>query len=108
MKALKITGMVVAGLGFFALTAFVVSLILSLLWNWLMPMLFGLPEISLLQAGGIFILSKLLFTPGFGHGRDHSKFQKPKNWKERFKQKMAEHRRFGHVVDVDPESESTE
>ena len=31
------------------------------LWNWLMPTIFGLPEIGLMQAWGISILSSLLF-----------------------------------------------
>ena len=36
------------------------------LWNWLMPYLFGLPEITFLQTLGILILTKILF--GFGKG----------------------------------------
>jgi len=31
-----------------------------LLWNWLMPVIFGLPEITILQAFGLLILSGLL------------------------------------------------
>ena len=42
-----------------------VVLILSwpfqLLWNWLMPMIFGLPKITLLQALGLLILSNLMY-----------------------------------------------
>ena len=42
-----------------------VVLILSwpfqLLWNWLMPMIFGLPKITLLQALGLLTLSNLMF-----------------------------------------------
>lgn len=40
------------------------STITMLLWNWLMPAIFGLSSISLWQALGLFLLSKLLF--GFG------------------------------------------
>jgi len=37
-----------------------------LLWNWLMPMLFGLKELTLLQALGLNVLSSILFkTPNF-------------------------------------------
>ena len=32
-----------------------------LLWNWLVPPIFGLPEITLLQALGILLLSSFLF-----------------------------------------------
>tara|TARA_B100000131_G_scaffold285099_1_gene294145 strand:+ start:259 stop:531 length:273 start_codon:yes stop_codon:yes gene_type:complete len=37
------------------------SLPLMLLWNWLMPDLFGLPTINLLQAVGLGALSHILF-----------------------------------------------
>ena len=44
---------------------FVLALVLSLpvmwLWNWLMPDLFNLPEISWIQAWGISLLSGFLF-----------------------------------------------
>ena len=42
-----------------------VVLILSwpfqLLWNWLMPIIFGLPKITLLHALGLLTLSNLIF-----------------------------------------------
>jgi hypothetical protein len=37
------------------------------LWNWLMPALFGLPQVGFLQALGLFLLSKLIFG-GFRGG----------------------------------------
>lgn len=37
------------------------TLPLMWLWNWLMPMIFGLPVITFWQAFGIIILSNLLF-----------------------------------------------
>jgi hypothetical protein len=39
---------------------------IMLLWNWLMPDLFGLKEITYWQGIGIFILAKFIF--GFGMG----------------------------------------
>lgn len=36
---------------------------LMILWDWLMPTLFGLPEITFWQACGLQILSILLFKP---------------------------------------------
>ena len=33
----------------------------SLLWNWLMPEIFGLPTINSLQASGLLLLSLLFF-----------------------------------------------
>ena len=45
------------------------SAVVMLLWNWLMPVIFGLVSIDFWQAAGILILSRILFG-GFGvvHG----------------------------------------
>ena len=40
---------------------FVLSLILMLLWNWLVPLLFGLIQITYWQAVGIKMISAILF-----------------------------------------------
>ena len=46
-------------------TIIVIVLLLTLptmwLWNWLMPVIFGLPEIGFWQAFGLLILSNILF-----------------------------------------------
>ena len=42
--------------------------VVMLLWNWLMPAIFGLISISFWQALGLFILARILFG-GFGLGR---------------------------------------
>jgi hypothetical protein len=36
--------------------------LLVLLWNWLMPMLFGLPEINIWISLGLMVLVSLLFS----------------------------------------------
>lgn len=41
-----------------------------LLWNWLMPVLLGLPAISFWQATGLLLLCRILFG-GFGGGHHH-------------------------------------
>jgi hypothetical protein len=41
-----------------------------LLWNWLMPSIFGLDAINFWQAAGLLILSRILFG-GFGGGGGH-------------------------------------
>ena len=41
--------------------------IVMLLWNWLLPRLFGWPEITLLQGFGLLALCRILFG-GFGGG----------------------------------------
>ncbi len=65
-------------IGLVALTVF--SVATMLLWNWLLPGIFGLPHISFWQALGLLALARLLFG-GFGghhfmsgrhyHGRRH-------------------------------------
>ena len=53
----------------------IVTLVVMLLWNWLLPGLFGLHAINFAQAMGILVLSKILFgswhRPGFGHAMHH-------------------------------------
>lgn len=46
------------------------SFIVMLLWNWLIPIIFGLKTITFIQAGGLLILSKILFG-SFCFGRKH-------------------------------------
>ncbi len=51
----------------FLVGVLVFGFVVMTLWNWLMPTLFGLPQIGFWQALGVFILSKILFG-GFGGG----------------------------------------
>ena len=73
--------MILAGLAFITLITFAVML----LWNWLMPLIFGLIEINFWQALGILVLSKILF------GSHHHKNRQPRKskdyWKKRFEEK---------------------
>ena len=62
-KGFKIAGMVLLGIG--AGAGF--TLAVMLLWNSLIPSIFGLGIISFWQALGLLVLSRLLFG-GFGHG----------------------------------------
>jgi hypothetical protein len=51
-----------------ALFAFIGGTVVQLLWNWLLPALFGFREITFWQAFGLLALSRILFG-GFGlHG----------------------------------------
>jgi hypothetical protein len=49
------------------LFTFIGGEVVRLLWNWLLPPLFGLPLITFWQALGVLVLSRILFG-GFGHG----------------------------------------
>ncbi|HEY3251389.1 MAG TPA: hypothetical protein VGK25_09760 [Ignavibacteria bacterium] len=71
------------GIGFLFLAVF----ILMLLWNALIPVIFHGPVITFWQAGGLLILSKLLFGR-FG-GRPHRGGWHRNMWRRRFEEKMA-------------------
>jgi hypothetical protein len=70
MKSLRIIGWIIVGLVGIAAIGLAVGVIVQLLWNWLMPAIFGLPEITYWQGVGIFILFKILFG---GHHPHHKK-----------------------------------
>lgn len=65
-KVFKICGMALLGVCGAVLFAFIFGYALMYLWNWLMPDIFGLKEISYWQGFGIVILAKILFG-SFGH-----------------------------------------
>jgi len=50
-----------AFLGLIAIVIVILGYPLMLLWNWLMPVIFGLPEITFWQAIGLNLLSTILF-----------------------------------------------
>jgi hypothetical protein len=64
--------------------------VVSLLWNWLLPPLFGWHQINFWQALGILVLCRILFG-GFGHhGGHHSRFRR--RMEERLDQMTPEER----------------
>lgn len=72
-KVLKVIGFVILGIA--AVIGF--GFVVKGLWNWLMPELFGLKEISYWQGIGIMLLAKILFG-GIG-GNSNSKSNDGKN-----------------------------
>lgn len=52
---------ILVGLLLVAVTALLFSLPVMLLWNWLMPIIFGLKTITWMQAFGLMLLSGMLF-----------------------------------------------
>ena len=57
LKILVILGMIAMAAGF----TFLYGLVVMLLWNWLMPDIFGLPRIDYWHAWGVVLLSHILF-----------------------------------------------
>ncbi len=66
----------------------VISLVVLLLWNWLMPAIFNLPEINYLQAIGILILSKILFL-GIGKHNHKDHWKDREYWKKKFEENQC-------------------
>jgi hypothetical protein len=52
---------IAAFLGMIAIVIVILGYPLMVLWNWLMPVIFGLPEITFWQAIGLNLLSTVLF-----------------------------------------------
>lgn len=73
---------VVAGVFFLLL----LGAVTMFLWNWLVPALFNGPQIGFIQALGLLLLSKILFSGWGGHrcrtGGAHA-------WKHRYYEKLA-------------------
>lgn len=80
---LAIAGMVVGGTILAAGFAFLFGWVVMLLWNWLMPEIFGLPRIGYWQGWGLVLLSHILVKPGYpGGGGSGGKDKKKKDgWK---------------------------
>lgn len=70
MEALAALGVLVAG----ALMGFLLALVFCvpawLLWNWLMPVVFGLPTLTLVQAWGLVLLCGILFKSHVTKSKD--------------------------------------
>jgi len=73
-----------------AIAAF--AAITMLLWNWLMPAIFGLPLLSYWQAAGVLVLSRLLFG-GFGHHGGHHGFNRNHKFREKWLNMSEEERK---------------
>lgn len=80
---IRIPLIVTGGLALMAALAFLFGLIVMVLWNWIMPEIFGLSTLTYWQAWGLVILCQILFKVGPGHkGPDHIH---DREWKEKFR-----------------------
>ena len=94
-----IVPMIIGGIAFAVLIAFVFGYFVMLLWNWLMPTLFGLKLITYWQAWGLVLLAHLLFKfnpMGHDHHHKHRHFDK-----EEFREKMK--KKFDRKFDEEKE-----
>ncbi len=85
-RGLRIAGLVLLGVIAAAAFALAFGYFVELLWNWLMPPIFGLKTIGYWQAFGIVVLAKLIFGglhARGGHGRDwrrHGPSPRARDW----------------------------
>ena len=92
-------------IGAVAIAAF--SAIVMLLWNWLAPVLFHLPAITLVQALGLLVLSRILFG-SFGGGHRGPRHHWRRRMRERWGQMTPEEReRFRRGMCGSPPAEET-
>ena len=90
-RIIRIVMMVLGGVALGVLIAFLFGWVVMLLWNWLMPAIFGLPTIGFWKAWGLVILAHILFKAGH-HGHDHDEHchHRPP-WANKFKERMKMH-----------------
>ncbi len=101
--------------GFIVLGIFLVFLfgyLVMLLWNWLMPDIFNLPEVTYWQALGILLLAKLLFGfGGGGHGGkncSHGGNRKGRSDKANDRQMKEKFKKWLESQEQEPNGEHTE
>jgi magnesium-transporting ATPase (P-type) len=80
-------GMILGGIVLAAFLALLFGLLVMLLWNWIMPEVFGLKPLTYWQSWGIVLLAHILFKAG---GKaDHSYHKaRDEEWKDRFRERF--------------------
>jgi hypothetical protein len=90
--------MVIGGISFAVAMAFLFGLFVKLLWNWIMPEIFGLPEITYWQSWGLVLLSHILFKLGGKPGPTHHPLPPDVHWKNHFRRHFSP---FGNAAKTD-------
>lgn len=93
-----IAAMILMGIIFISGLAILFGFIILWLWNWLMPDLFGLQEITYWQGVGIFVLAKILFGMG-GGGSGHKSKSSSSDWEckeDKHKKKHSDWSKWQH------------
>ena len=83
------------GIAAIAIFTFLGGSAVKWLWNWLMPMLFGLREVTFWQAVGILALSRILFGGiGLGGRRSRGRWDHHMSAEQRARFRQRMHDRF--------------
>jgi len=105
-RGIRIGIMIVIGLVLFTLVG---GVVVRGLWNWLLPDLFGWPQVSFWQALGLLALSRILFGGIGGPGGPRGRKGKRGRWggphwdlsdeeRERLKQQIAQAKDEGEAM----------
>ena len=90
----KLLVMVPIGILAIVLVSAIAGTLVRLLWNWLLPPLFGWPTLTFWQALGLLALCRILFGGrGGGMGRSGPRMTSEQRW--RFRQRMRDRFGFG-------------
>lgn len=89
-KPLAYLPVILGGVVLAATLAFLFGFFVMLLWNWLMPDIFGLGTVTYWQSWGLVLLSHLLFKASHvnSHGSKHND-----TWKDTLRERFS--KRFG-------------
>lgn len=79
-KIMVIFSLIAGGLAIAVLFAFIFGLFVKLLWNWLMPDIFGIKQITYWQAWGLVLLSHLLIKGNWFPENDKDKTNQNSNY----------------------------
>ena len=82
-RIVRVAALVLAGVAAMILFAAVFGWLVEILWNWVMPPLFGLKAITFWQAFGILLLAKLLFGGVAPRYR-----RRDERWRRRFRERV--------------------
>jgi hypothetical protein len=79
--------MIIGGVVIAAVLALLFGLLVMVLWNWIMPEVFGLPPLTYWQSWGIVLLAHILFKAGGHRDHDHRR-SRDDEWKDRFRDRF--------------------
>ncbi|WCO00947.1 hypothetical protein [Psychroserpens ponticola] len=90
----EIAGMIIFGTIFITGLAILFGFVIMWLWNWLMPMIFGLTTLTFWEAVGVFILFKILLGGCGGFGGKDKKSSKKANCKPNSKGEFSKWKHY--------------
>lgn len=86
---------------FIVVAGLILAVAVMLLWNWLMPVIFGLTTITFWQALGLLALSKILFGRGGRRGGQQS--ERSNRYKEHFMKRFEKNKGSRSSINIKKE-----